>query len=212
MSVNEIFSPDLDESIKNKINELKVIQTKLDEALVEYKESISELEGVKSDLVPEIMEVFSGQVDPGKKLKLEIDNLLVEVTEQSTRLNASYKNAFETALTKVNDNTKKVLEQILEESKVASKVKGKLVIDGSKIYEASIKGWFTSVKDWFGKAYDKLTNFSNKASEGVEEIEDMIKRMEDEKDGEMAMKNYDDVESGAIYESVNRMKAIIGVN
>ena len=44
------------------------------------------------------------------------------------------------------------------------------------------------------------------------EVYDFFKRMEDEKDGEMAMKNYDDVESGAIYESVNRMKAIIGVN
>ena len=210
-NMEEIFTPELDGQVVSKINELKDIQVKLDEALVAYKESISELEDVKSDLVVEVMEIFEGQVDPGKKLKVEIDDLLVEVTQKSQRLTTSYKDAFNLALTKVNDNTKKVLEQILEESKVVSKVKGKLNIDGSKVYEGSVKDWFVSVKDWFGRAYNKMKGYSGKAEEGIEEIEAMIKNMEDMKDGEMAMKNYDDVESGAIYESINRMKSIISI-
>jgi len=209
MEINEVFNPNMEESIKNKINELKDIQIKLDEALALYKESVSELEATKSELVPEVMAMFDGQVDPGKKLKVELDGLLVEITQQSERLTTSYKQAFDTALTKVNENTKKVLNQILEESKVAGKVKGKLTIDGSKVYEGAITNWFGSVKDWLKRAYDKLTGFSNKASEGIDEIEEMIKQMEDEKDGEMAMKNYDDIESGAVYESINRMKTII---
>jgi len=209
MEINEVFNPNMEESIKNKINELKDIQIKLDEALALYKESVSELEATKSELVPEVMAMFDGQVDPGKKLKVELDGLLVEITQQSERLTTSYKQAFDTALTKVNENTKKVLNQILEESKVAGKVKGKLTIDGSKVYEGAITNWFGSVKDWLKRAYDKLTDFSNKASEGIDEIEEMIKQMEDEKDGEMAMKNYDDIESGAVYESINRMKTII---
>lgn len=210
-NMEEIFTPELDGQVVSKINELKDIQVKLDEALVAYKESISELEDVKSDLVVEVMEIFEGQVDPGKKLKVEIDDLLVEVTQKSQRLTTSYKDAFNLALTKVNDNTKKVLEQILEESKVVSKVKGKLNIDGSKVYEGSVKDWFVSVKDWFGRAYNKMKGYSSKAEEGIEEIEAMIKNMEDMKDGEMAMKTYDDVESGAIYESINRMKSIISI-
>ena len=210
-NMEEIFTPELDGQVVSKINELKDIQVKLDEALVAYKESISELEDVKSDLVVEVMEIFEGQVDPGKKLKVEIDDLLVEITQKSQRLTTSYKDAFNLALTKVNDNTKKVLEQILEESKVVSKVKGKLNIDGSKVYEGSVKDWFISVKDWFGRAYNKMKGYSSKAEEGIEEIEAMIKNMEDMKDGEMAMKTYDDVESGAIYESINRMKSIISI-
>ncbi len=216
-NMKEIFTPELDDVVKSKINELKDIQAKLDEALSAYKDSISELESTKSSLVPEVMEIFEGQVEPGKKLKVEIDGLLVEVTQKSERLNTSYKDAFTLALTKVNDNTKKVLEQILEESKVASKVKGKLNIDGSKVYEGSVRDWFTSVKDWFVRAYDKMVGYSSKAEEGIDEIEAMIKDMEDMKDGEMAMKNYDDVESGAVYEdtniseSVDRMKKIIGI-
>ena len=76
MNVNEYFNADLDESVKNKLNELKEIQAKLDEALAMYKDSIAELEATKSNLVPEIMSIFDGQVDPGKKLKLDIDNIL----------------------------------------------------------------------------------------------------------------------------------------
>ena len=209
MNVNEYFNADLDESVKMKLNELKEIQAKLDEALAMYKNSIAELEATKSNLVPEIMSIFDGQVDPGKKLKLDIDNLLVEVTQESERLTASYKNAFEMALQKVNQNTRAVLEQILQDTKVVGKVKGQLKIDGTKVYEGAIVEWLGSVKSWLGKAYDKLTSFSNKASEGVDEIEAMIKDLENQNDGEMASKNYDDFESGAIYESVNRMKSII---
>jgi hypothetical protein len=184
-----------------KINELKGIQAKLDEALVSYKESIAELEKAKDQLVPEVMEAFRGQTEGAEKLKISIDNVLVEIIQESEKLTVSYKNAFDTALEKVNKNTKKVLEQILENSKVASKVKGQLKIDGSKVFEG-INEMLGKVTEWLSNAYNKINIFSSEAQEGVDEIESMIKNYEDMESDSFATQNMDDVESGNLEEDV----------
>ena len=64
-SENDNFS-----GIIAKVNELKQIQSKLDEALTKYNESIAELEKTKSNLVPEIMEAFKGKTEGAEKLKI----------------------------------------------------------------------------------------------------------------------------------------------
>jgi hypothetical protein len=184
-----------------KINELKGIQAKLDEALVSYKESIAELEKAKDQLVPEVMEAFRGQTEGAEKLKISIDNVLVEIIQESEKLTVSYKNAFDTALEKVNKNTKKVLEQILENSKVASKVKGQLKIDGSKVFEG-INEMLGKVTEWLSNAYNKINIFSSEAQEGVDEIESMIKNYENMESDSFATQNMDDVESGNLEEDV----------
>ena len=209
MEMNEYFAVNGEEVIKEKIAELKTIQAKLDEALKNYKESIAELETAKAVLVPEVMEAFKDQTDGAEKLKLKLDDMVIEIVQESERLTTSYKDAFQTALTKVNENTKKVLQQILEDSKVSATVKGQLKIDGSKIYESSLTNWFESVKGWLAKAYQKINIFSSKAEEGLDEIEAMINDHENEKENMYASKNMDDFESGAVYESLDRMKKII---
>ena len=165
--------------ITEKIAELKSIQEQLDKALTAYKESIVELEASKGELVPEVMEAFKGQTEGAEKLKISIDGMLVEIVQESERLTTSYQKAFETALTKVNENTRKVLEQILEESKVFSKVKSQMKIDGSKVYEG-MEDMFGKVKEWLSKAYGRITGFTSKAQEGVDEIEAMIKGYDEE--------------------------------
>ena len=108
-------------------------------------------------------------------------------------------------MTKVNENTKKVLEQILEASKVTSKVKGQMKIDGSKVYEG-VQEMFGKVKEWLGRAYDKITNFSSKAQEGVDEIEAMIKNYEDMESNKFASSNMDDIEAGAVREDMETVE------
>jgi hypothetical protein len=184
--------------ITEKIAELKSIQGQLDQALAAYKESIVELEASKGELVPEVMDAFKGQTEGAEKLKISIDGMLVEIVQESERLTTSYQKAFETALTKVNENTRKVLEQILEDSKVAGKVKGQMKIDGSKVYEG-IEDMFGKVKEWLSKAYGRITGFASKAQEGVDEIEAMIKGYDEEQDNKYTQ-NMDDVESGATME------------
>jgi hypothetical protein len=207
--MKEDFTPEVENVIIGKIGELKKIQTQLDEALKLYKESIADLEAAKASLVPEVMEAFMGQKDGAEKLKRELDGMVVEIVQESERLSTSYKDAFDTALTKVNENTKKVLQQILESSKVASKVKGQLKIDGTKVYEGAMMDWLGSVKDWVTKAFNKVNVFSSRAEEGLDEINAMINNYDEEQENMYASKNMDDVESGAIYESVDRMKKII---
>ncbi len=209
MNTNEDFTPELDNVIIAKIGELKKIQAQLDEALKVYKDSIADLEAAKASLVPEVMEAFVGQKDGAEKLKTELDGMVVEIVQESERLTTSYKDAFDTALTKVNENTKKVLQQILESSKVASKVKGQLKIDGTKVYEGAMMDWLGNVKDWLTKAFNKVNVFSSRAEEGLDEISAMIKNYDEEQENMYASKNMDDVESGAIYESIDRMKKII---
>jgi hypothetical protein len=209
MNTNEYFAPDGEDVIKQKVAELKSIQGKLDEALRLYKESIADLEAAKASLVPEVMDAFKGQTEGAEKLKVKLDDMMVEIIQESEKSSTSYKDAFETALTKVNENTKKVLQQILENSKVASKVKGQLKIDGSKVYEGSMMDWFSSVKEWLSKAYNKINIFSNKAEEGLDEIDAMINQYDQEQGDMYAAKNMDDFESGAVYESLSRMKKII---
>jgi hypothetical protein len=184
-----------------KINELKGIQAKLDEALVIYKESIAELEKAKDQLVPEVMEAFKGQTKGAEKLKISIDNMLVEIVQASETSNVSYKDAFNMALKKVNENTKKVLEQIKEDSKVASKVKGQLKIDGSKVFEG-VNEMFGKVTEWLSNAYNKIMGFVDNAQEGIDEIESMIKNYEDMESDSFATQNMDDVESGNLTEEV----------
>lgn len=209
MSMNENFTSDGGDVIKQKVAELKTIQTQLDEALRLYKESIADLEAAKASLVPEVMEAFKGQTEGAEKLKVKLDDMMVEIIQESEKSSTSYKDAFDTALSKVNENTKKVLQQILENSKVASKVKGQLKIDGSKVYEGAMMDWFGSVKDWLGKAYNKINVFSSRAEEGLDEIDAMINKYDEEQGNMYASKNMDDFESGAIYESLDRMKKII---
>ena len=207
--MKEDFTPEVNDVIVGKIGELKKIQAQLDEALKLYKESIADLEAAKASLVPEVMEAFKGQKDGAEKLKFELDNMVVEIVQESERLTTSYKDAFDTALTKVNENTKKVLQQILESSKVASKVKGQLKIDSTKVYEGAMMDWLGSVKDWLTRAFNKVNVFSGRAEEGLDEISAMIKNYDEEQENMYASKNMDDVESGAIYESIDRMKKII---
>jgi hypothetical protein len=197
--IQKNINENMENTINEKISQLKTIQSQLDEALSAYKESIKELESMKSTLVPEVMDAFKGQTEGAEKLKISIDNMLVEVTQESEKLTTSYKDAFETALTKVNENTRKVLEQILENSKVASKVKGQLKIDGSKVFEG-VAEMFGKVKEWLGRAYQNLTGFTSKAQEGVDEIEAMIKDYEEMEANKYATPNMDDIESGALRE------------
>jgi hypothetical protein len=192
----------MENSINDKVMQLKEIQSQLDSALAAYKESIAELEANKSSLVPEVMEAFKGQTQGAEKLKVAIDGIMVEITQESERLTTSYQKAFDMALTKVNENTRKVLEQILENSKVASKVKGQMKIDGSKVYEA-MGDMFGKLKDWLSRAANKITGFSSKAEEGIGEIEAMLNNYEEEEANKYAASNMDDIEAGAMRETKN---------
>jgi hypothetical protein len=203
--IQKNINENMENTITEKVVELKSIQAKLDEALKAYKESIKELEASKEALVPELMEAFKGQTVGAEKLKISIDGMLLEIVQESEKLTTSYKDAFETALTKVNENTKKVLEQILEASKVTSKVKGQMKIDGSKVYEG-VQEMFGKVKEWLGQAYNRITNFSSKAQEGVDEIEAMIKNYEDMEANKYAAPGMDDIESGAVREDMETVE------
>ena len=193
-TVNNL-NENMENTINEKIMQLKEIQAQLDTALAAYKESIKELEAIKGELVPEVLEAFKGQTEGAEKLKVSIDGIMVEITQESERLTTSYQDAFKIALKKVNENTKKVLNQILEDSKVASKVKGQIKIDGSKVYE-SMGDLFGKLKDWLSRAYNKITGFSAKAEEGIAEIEAMLKNHEEMEANKYASQNMDDVEAG----------------
>ena len=202
--INEEMSASVGDDVIKKINELKSIQSKLDEALEAYNNSIADLMAAKDSLVPEVMEAFKGQTKGAEKLKISIDNMLVEIVQASETSNVSYKDAFNMALKKVNENTRKVLEQIKENSKVASKVKGQLKIDGSKVFEG-VNEMFGKVTEWLSNAYNKIMGFVDNAQEGIDEIEAMIAGNDEVEANKYSVSNMDDVESGALSEEVGDM-------
>ena len=209
MGINEItnnLQENMENSIKDKIMELKAIQEKLDMALSTYKASIAELETAKEQLVPEVMNAFKGQTVGAEKLKVKVDELIVEIVQESEKSTVSYKTMSDLMLEeikKLDIVLGKTAEQLQEDSKVASKVKGQLKIGGVKVYEGESDGFMGKVLNWLNKSSEAKTKTIAKAEQSIEAIESMIAQHDEEEANKYAASNMDDIEAGAMRETKN---------
>lgn len=198
----------LQENMENTINEkvmkLKSVAEQLEKMAEEYKKQTAELEAVKDQLVPEVLEAFKGQTKGAEKLKVEVDGLMVEIVQAHEKKTISYKVMSELMmeeLARLDIALGKTAQQLQEDSKVAQKVKGQLKIGGVKVYEGESDDFSEKVINWL----DKSNNFKNKNIEKAETSIEAIKRelqQHDDMDADKyASQNMDDVEAGAITEA-----------
>lgn len=140
---------------------------KLEAELEERKLAFKQFEG-------EIKPMLDGMKEVGDKLA-QTEEYLIKVSRfGGERKDASYKNAFENALSKVNGATKRVLEEALEASRKVTQVKHSFSIDKVIVAEASI---FDKIKSAIKGAISKLLGVFKKESKTIDDANKDLKRL-----------------------------------
>lgn len=139
---------------------------KLEDQLEEKKLQFKQFEG---DVKP----MIDGMKEIGDKLA-ETEEYILRVSRfGGERKDASYKTAFENALSKVNGATKRVLEEALEASRKITQVKHSFSID-KVVAEASI---FDKIKGAIKGAINKLLSIFKKETKTIDDANKDLKKL-----------------------------------
>lgn len=191
-------------SLTDKIKKIKENQERLNAALEEYKNKISDLQSEQEKLIPEVMEAFEGQTSGAEKLKTDVEGFILEVIQSHEKETVSYKLMSELILDelkRLDISLGKTAEQLMEDSKVASKVKGQLKIDSIKVYENEQDSINNKIIDWLDKSKEIKDKHIQNAELSIEAIEKAIEGYEEEESNKYATPNMDDIESGVLREN-----------
>ena len=143
-------------------NEIKQLEAQLEEKKLQFKQ-------FEGDIKP----MLDGMKEIGDKLA-QTEEYVIKVSRfGGERKDASYKTAFESALTKVNAATKRVLEDALEASKKITNVKHSFNID-KVVAEASI---FDRIKDAIKSAISKVLGIFKKEGKTIDDANSELKRI-----------------------------------
>jgi hypothetical protein len=143
-------------------NEIKRIEAELEEKKLMFKQ-------FESDIKP----MIDGMKEVGDKLA-QTEEYVIKVSRfGGERKDASYKTAFENALSKVNAATKRVLEEALEASKKVTQVKHSFAID-KVVAEASL---FDKIKSAIKGAISKLLGVFKKESKTIDDANKDLKKL-----------------------------------
>ena len=115
--------------LKSLISEKVVIDTTLQNEIDELGKLSQQIEKIKKQLKPlqkrygKVVEDIIPFIDKLDKETLTTNNFVMKIIRRGyERENYSYKEGFLNGLNKVNENTKKILQQILEETKKLTKI------------------------------------------------------------------------------------------
>jgi hypothetical protein len=143
-------------------NEIKRLEAELEERKLAFKQ-------FEGDIKP----MLDGMKDVGDKLA-QTEEFVIKVSRfGGERKDASYKTAFENALSKVNAATKRVLEEALEASKKVTQVKHSFSID-KVVAEASL---FDKIKSALKGAINKLLGVFKKESKTIDDANKDLKKL-----------------------------------
>ena len=115
--------------LKELISEKVVVDSKIQSEIDELGILSQQIEKIKKQLQPlqkrygEVVEEIIPIIDKLDKETLTTNNFVMKIIRRGyERENYSYKEGFLNGLNKVNENTKKILKQILEETKKLTKI------------------------------------------------------------------------------------------
>ena len=115
--------------LKELISEKVVVDSKIQSEIDELGILSQQIEKIKKQLQPlqkrygEVVEEIIPVIDKLDKETLTTNNFVMKIIRRGyERENYSYKEGFLNGLNKVNENTKKILKQILEETKKLTKI------------------------------------------------------------------------------------------
>jgi hypothetical protein len=158
-----------DSSVKEAIGEFYVLQEEIKELEKSLEVKKQQFKIFEEDIKP----MLDGMKEIGDKLA-QTEEYVIKVSRfGGERKDASYKNAFEHALSKVNAATKKVLNEALEASKRITQVKHSFSI-GKSVTEASI---FDKFKATIKSVVSKVMSVFKKEKNVIQEANDELKKL-----------------------------------
>lgn len=159
-----------DAQINQTIQEFHKLQMRIAELESELKQKKAQFKEFDDQIQP----ILEGMKETGDKLAVTETHVVKISRFGYERATASYKDAFDLALTKVNSSTKKILEEALAASIKVSKISASYSID-TKITEANIlQRFIASIK----KAASDFVNIFRKESKNIDSANNELKALE----------------------------------
>ena len=153
--------------IESKIDEFGILSDKIDKVKKELSELSNRYKEIEGELRP-ILEQLTIQ----NKKSIQTKKYLVTLKRMGyNRENFKYKESFEESLTKVNKQTKKVLEDILQSTKTVSRVVSTIGIQ--RMDEISLKSMLKKLVSPFKKLFSGL-KLNNKS---MDDLNGVLRRM-----------------------------------
>jgi hypothetical protein len=146
----------VDKKIQSEIDELGMLTDKIDK----LKKQLQPLQKRYGQVVEGIIPV----IDKLDKETLTTNNFIMRIIRRGyDRENYSYKEGFLNGLNKVNENTKKILQQILEETKKLTKINPSFSVKPiGEAREGQLYSWYK----WFKVVIKRLTKNFKGISDG----------------------------------------------
>jgi hypothetical protein len=159
-----------DAQINQTISEFHKLQMRIVELESELKQKKTEFKQFDDQIQP----ILEGMKETGDKLAVTETHVVKISRFGYERASASYKDAFDLALTKVNSSTKKILEEALAASIKVSKISASYSID-TKITEANIlQQLISSIK----KIASDFISMFKKESKNIDSANNELKALE----------------------------------
>ena len=153
--------------IESKIDEFGILSDKIDKVKMELSELSNRYKEIEGELRP-ILE----QLHIQNKKSIQTNKYLVTLKRMGyNRDNFKYKESFEESLTKVNQQTRKVLEDILLSTKTVSRVVSTIGVQ--RMDEISLKSMLKKLVSPFKKLFGRL-KMNTKRIDGLNGV---LKRM-----------------------------------
>jgi uncharacterized protein YoxC len=150
----------LDNSILEKVDEFGELSDEMDKVKNQLDEMKKKYEGLEDELRPLLEEL-----NKYNQKSIQTEKYLVSIKRFGyEKENMKYKEVFEQSLTKVNKNTKKLLEDLLQSTKTISQVVTSIGVQ--KIGE----GFFSDFVDKIKTLLNKLTSSVKRSSTDMDDL------------------------------------------
>jgi hypothetical protein len=153
--------------IESKIDEFGILSDKIDKVKKELSELSNRYKEIEGELRPTLE-----QLTIQNKKSIQTKKYLVTLKRMGyNRDNFKYKESFEKSLTKVNQQTRKVLEDILLSTKMVSRVVSTIGVQ--RMDEISLKSMLKKLVSPFKKLFNRLkTN-----TKSIDDLNGVLKKM-----------------------------------
>ena len=158
------LTEDIDKDIKRNIDEIGKLDHKIDELQMQLKP----LRQKYGELVDNVLPLLNKLNKEQYKTKNYIFKILRKGYWKSSY---RYKEGFNTALHKVNKNVKRILEQILDDTKKLVKVAPSIQVSPIEIREISFKDW---IKKYTRKVIKKIFPYMKSVVKANNDLRKMI--------------------------------------
>ena len=163
--------------LKDLISEKVVVDNKIQSEIDELGTLTQQIEKIKKQLQPlqkrygEVVEEIIPIIDELDKGTLQTNNFVMKIIRRGyERENVSYKEGFLNGLNKVNENTKKILQQILDETKKLTKINPSFSVKPiGEGREGQLYSWYK----WFKVVIKRLL----KNFKGISDGNKILKRL-----------------------------------